>query len=132
MGNYILKNSSEIDDGIRSLSAPPRKRGRPKGLSKTGGRQKGVKNWTGDEMRNALLDKSDAVEVLADICAGRELLCSGPTGKEIWRRPTLPERLQAAQTILRKILPDLAATELKGEENTPIQIVFGRLEQGVL
>jgi hypothetical protein len=132
MGNDMLKNSPEIDDGIGSLSAPPRKRGRPKGLSKTGGRQKGVKNWTSDEMRNVLLEKSDAIEVLSDVCAGKQLLVSGPTGKEMWRRPTLPERLQAAQTILRKILPDLAATELKGEENSPIQIVMGRLEQGVL
>jgi len=123
---------TEIEEKTKPSEAPLRKRGRPKGCVKTGGRKKGVKNWTSDEMREALLGRSDAIEVLSDVCAGKQLLVSGPTGKEMWRRPTLPERLQAAQTILRKILPDLAVTELKGEENTPIQIVMGRLEQGVL
>ena len=83
-------------------------------------------------MREALLSRSDAIEVLSDICAGKQLLVSGPTGKEMWRRPTLPERLHAAQTILKKILPDLAATELKGKDENPVQIVFNSMHQGVL
>jgi len=96
----------------------PRKRGRPKGLPKTGGRKKGTKNWTHPEIRDALLDKSGAIDVLADIVAGRQLYAgqSGSVGKAGWRYPTLQQRLQALQILLAKVIPDLKATEISGPE----------------
>jgi len=98
----------------------PRKRGRPKGLPKTGGRKKGQRNWTHSEIRSALLDRSDAIETLADVCAGRQLRVSGPTGKPLWRFPTMGERLRALELILKKVVPDLQATQLTGPDNAPI------------
>ena len=98
----------------------PRKRGRPKGLPKTGGRKKGQRNWTHSEIRSALLDRSDAIETLADVCAGRQLRVSGPTGKPLWRFPTMGERLRALELILKKVVPDLQATELSGPEGEPL------------
>ncbi len=100
----------------------PRKRGRPKGLPKTGGRKKGTKNWTNSEIRDALLDKSGAIDVLADIVAGRQLYAgqSGSVGKAGWRYPTLQQRLQALQILLAKVVPDLRAEELTGAEGEPL------------
>lgn len=101
---------------------PKRKRGRPKGLGKVpgSGRQKATKNWTHPEIRDVLLERSNAIEVLADIVAGRQLQVSGPTGKEYWARPTMQERLRATELLLKKILPDLQATELTGAGGSPL------------
>ena len=68
-----------------SVADTPRKRGRPKGQPKTGGRKAGVKYWTSHDIRNALLGRSEAIDCLVDIVAGRQLRCSDPTGKTVWR-----------------------------------------------
>jgi len=98
----------------------PRKRGRPKGTPKTGGRRAGVKNWSHPEIRDALLGRSGAIEVLADICAGKQQLVSGPTGKAAWIYPTMSERLRALDLVLRKVVPDLQATALSGPDGAPL------------
>lgn len=113
-------DAAEIGNGqATSQDEPlPRKRGRPMGLPKTGGRKKGTKNWTNSEIRDALLGKSGAIDVLADIVAGRQIYAgqSGSVGKAGWRYPTLQQRLQALQILLAKVLPDLKATEISGPE----------------
>ncbi len=98
----------------------PRKRGRPRGQPRTGGRAKGQRNWSTPEIRDALLGKSNAIETLADIAAGRQLLCSGPTGKPMWRVATFSERLRACEMILKKTIPDLAAVEMSGPGGKPL------------
>ena len=100
----------------------PRKRGRPKGLPKTGGRKKGTKNWTHPEIRDELLEKSSALDVLADIVAGRQLYAgsAGSVGKPGWRYPTLQQRLQALQILLAKVVSDLKATEVTGAGGEPL------------
>ena len=100
----------------------PRRRGRPKGLPKSGGRKKGQRNWTHPEIRDALLSRSNAIDVLADIVAGRQLYAgqSGSVGKAGWRYPTLQQRLQALQILLAKVVPDLRAQELTGAEGEPL------------
>ena len=40
--------------------------------------------------------------------------------KKTWCYPTLAQRVQASETLLRKLLPDLKATELTGKEDTPL------------
>ncbi len=102
----------------------PKKRGRPKGSPKVpgSGRKKGTKNWTNSEIRGALLDKSDAIDVLADLVAGRQLYAgtSGSVGKPGWRYPTLQQRLQALQILLAKVIPDLKSAELTGADGKPL------------
>jgi hypothetical protein len=100
----------------------PRKRGRPPGQPKTGGRKRGTKNWTNSEIRSELLGRSGAIHVLADIVAGRQLYAgqSGSVGKAGWRYPTLQQRLQALQILLAKVVPDLKAQELTGAEGEPL------------
>lgn len=109
----------------RSLPQEPRRRGRPRGTPKTGGRRAGTPNWaaaSSAEIRSHLLERSQALDVLADIVAGRELLCGperGP-GRSMLKRPSLDQRLKALQILLAKILPDLSATELTGAEGQPL------------
>jgi hypothetical protein len=124
MGMIEAPDAAETGNGqVTPPDEPlPRKRGRPKGLPKTGGRKKGQRNWTHPEIRDALLDKSGAIDVLADFVAGRQLYAgqSGSVGKAGWRYPTLQQRLQALQILLAKVVPDLKAQELTGAEGKPL------------
>jgi hypothetical protein len=124
MGMIEAPDAAETGNGqVTPPDEPlPRKRGRPKGLPKTGGRKKGQRNWTHPEIRDALLDKSGAIDVLADIVAGKQLYAgqSGSVGKAGWRYPTLQQRLQALQILLAKVVPDLKAQELTGAEGEPL------------
>ncbi|MBB4277248.1 hypothetical protein [Rhizobium mongolense] len=114
---------ADIEDRTDAPAEPPkRKRGRPPGQPKTGGRQKATTNWTHPQIRDALLERSNAVDVLADIVAGRQLLVCGPTGKEHWARPSMQERIRATEMLLKKILPDLQAQsiEMTGKDGEPL------------
>ena len=94
--------------------------GRPKGISKPkgSGRKAGTPNiWT-PEFREWLSEKAQPFELLADICSGLSIEDAG-----VKRKPTLPERMRAAETLGRKLLPDLAATSI----STP-QLEAGNLQ----
>ncbi|MEJ6845200.1 hypothetical protein V3589_03115 [Sinorhizobium fredii] len=113
-----MEKALESDLGNERVSEatseePRRKRGRPKGLPKTGGRAKGGKNWSNEEIRSALLGKSEAIETLADICAGRLIRVSGPTGKQMDVYPSMQERLKAAELVLKKVVPDLQSQSVE-------------------
>lgn len=113
----MAEETAEIEE-----KEPPKKRGpgRPKGLPKTGGRQKAVRNWTNPEIRNELLNRSNAIEALASIAAGEKQRWAGPTGKQQSRYPTAQEQLQALGIILQKTVPNLQATELTGKDGEPL------------
>ncbi len=117
-------DAAEIGNGqVTPPDEPlPRKRGRPRGLPKTGGRKKGTKNWTHPEIRDELLSRSGAIDVLADIVSGKPLYAgqSGSVGKAGWRYPSIQQRIQALQILLAKVIPDLKAQELTGAEGEPL------------
>ena len=100
-------------------TAPLRKRGRPR-------KNPAVplhKNAQGiDELRLNLLDKSEALDLLADVAAGRQIRCAGPTGKLTHKHPTLSERLKASELILKRILPELQAQALLAHTVTDADI----------
>jgi hypothetical protein len=91
---------------------PKRGPGRPKGYPKTGGRQKGGKNWSHAEIVADLTPK--AMRVVSTILSGKKILVAGPTGKPQWRLATMPELIRATELAMAKCLPSLAATELSG------------------
>lgn len=97
---------------------PKRKRGRPKGLPKTGGRQKAVVNWNSEAVRERLLPVT--TKKIQAIINGDKLLTAGPTGKNQWRRPTVDQQLKAAELAYRKCLADLQSTTLQGPGATPL------------
>jgi hypothetical protein len=80
------------------------------------------RSYSAPEVRAELLDRSNAIQVLADICAGRKLYCdSGSIGnKPSWQYPSLKNRLRALEIVLSKVVPDLAATELTGSGGAPL------------
>lgn len=91
--------------------------GRPKGHPKTGGKKAGTPNLMSPEFRGWLMERARPFELLASICAGEEI-----EDKDGKRKPTMQERMRAAETITRKLLPDLAATALTGRDGGPIAI----------
>lgn len=91
--------------------------GRPKGHPKTGGKKAGTPNLMSPEFREWLMDRAKPFELLADICAGKEI-----EDKDGKRKPTTQERMRAAETLTRKLLPDLAATTLTGKDGGPLVV----------
>ena len=120
-----LEASVSIGEGTapqETSDAPKRGRGRPRGYPKSGGRQKGTKNYSQLEIRAELLDRSNAIQVLADIVAGRKLYCASGTlgAKPGWVYPSMRDRIKALGIVLAKSVPDLTATELTGAQGSAL------------
>ena len=105
---------------------PKRGPGRPKGYPKSGGRQKGTPNRSTVQTRDRIQELADPIAFLADVMAGKRMVAAGESGdgKKTWCFPTLAQRVQASETLLRKLLPDLRATELTGN----LQPMLTRIE----
>ncbi len=56
------------------------------------------------------------------VMAGKRMVAAGEPGdmKKTWCYPTLAQRVQASEMLLRKLLPDLKATELTGKDGAPL------------
>jgi hypothetical protein len=115
-------------DGARPAALPdgsvPRKRGRPRGLPKTGGRQRGTRNQISADLRQEIIEHANPVKFLADVVAGRRIRVgpvAGPgAGKHEY--PTVAQRMTAATVLLGKLLPDVKATELSGPDGEPLEV----------
>lgn len=105
-------------------AAPPAKRGpgRPRGYPKSGGRAKGTPNRSTVQTRERIQELADPIAFLSDVMAGKRMVAAGEAGdmKKTWCYPTLAQRVQASETLLRKLLPDLKATELTGKDGKPL------------
>lgn len=99
--------------------------GRPKGTPKTGGRKTGTPNLMSAEFRQWLSERARPFELLAAICAGEEIEDGGQA-----RKPTLSERMRAAETIARKLVPDMAATTLNGANGGPVALTPSDVSAG--
>ncbi len=104
--------------------------GRPKGYPKTGGRQKGTPNRRTVQTRDRIQELADPIAFLADVMAGKRMVAAGETGdaKKTWCYPTVAQRVQAGETMMRKLLPDLKATELTGN----LHPVLTRMERVIV
>ncbi len=116
-----------LQDGKTSAPAPAapaakRGPGKPKGLPKSGGRQRGTPNRSTVQTRDRIQELADPIAFLADVMAGKRMVAAGEPGdmKKTWCYPTLAQRVQASETLLRKLLPDLKATELTGKDGAPL------------
>lgn len=98
--------------------------GRPKGSVKVpgSGKKAGTPNLLTPEFRQWLYDRAKPFELLADICTGREIQ-DGDTK----RKPTVAERMRAAETLARKLLPDLAATTISAPDGGPLTLPYSPL-----
>ncbi len=86
------------------------------------GRAKGTPNRRTVQTRERIQELADPIQFLADVMAGRRMTAAGEPGqaKRTWVYPTLAQRVQAGETLLRKLLPDLRATELTGKDGAPV------------
>lgn len=93
--------------------------GRPKGCTKPpgSGKRAGRPNLMSPEFRAWLSKRAKPFELLAKICRGDEIMDG-----DAKRRPTVAERMRAAETLTRKIIPDLQATkaEVSGPDGAPL------------
>lgn len=108
---------------VLSDAGEKRKPGRPRGLPKTGGRQKGTGNRVTADLRQLIIDQAKPDKFLADIVTGRRVRVgpqAGP-GEAIYEYPTLEQRLKAAAILLGKVLPDIKAVEHSGPDGKAIQ-----------
>jgi hypothetical protein len=80
------------------------------------------RSWSAPEIRAELLSRSNAIEVLADICAGKKLFCGpkGEAGKPAWRYPSIAHRMRALEIVLSKVVPDLKSSEVTGKDGVPL------------
>lgn len=97
--------------------------GKPRGHPKPpgSGKKPGYPNLMSLEFREWLAEKAKPFVLLADVCAGNEIDDGGTM-----RRPTLAERMRAAEMLARKLLPDLRAT--KAEISATAQLGGATLE----
>ncbi|WP_428660472.1 hypothetical protein [Reyranella sp.] len=111
-----------MTDEVTDQPIAPR-RGRPLGLPKSGGRKKGVPNKTTADAKETILKRGKPMELLCDVARGLKIRVgpqAGP-GEPQFVYPTLGERLQAARTLLAKVVPDVKAVEVTGKDGGPIQ-----------
>ncbi len=103
----------EVENTPAALETPKKARGRPRGTTKTGGRVKG----TPDKDRSATIARiqkeADPLGFLASVVrGGRFSAGSEPNAKEkTWIWPSLDQRITAAATLARKVMPDQKAVE---------------------
>ncbi len=83
---------------------------------------KGTPNRSTVQTRDRIQKLADPIQFLADVMAGKRMVAAGEPGdmKKTWCYPTLAQRVQASETLLRKLLPDLKATELTGKDGAPL------------
>ncbi len=112
---------------IPTLEKPKRGPGRPKGLGRVPG--SGRKPGTPNKDRAATIEKimrqADPLEFLCKVCRGDRMEAAAKPGdkKKTWWHPTGDQRISAAQTLARKVLPDMKAVEYSGDPPSKITTI---------
>ena len=100
--------------------------GRPKGLGKVpgSGRARGTPNKDRAATVEKIMRHADPLEFLCKICRGDRLTAAPEPGatKKAWWYPTGDQRITAAQTLARKVLPDQKAVEVAGPLGEPLSV----------
>jgi hypothetical protein len=102
---------------------PKRKRGRQKGIAKPpgSGRRKAQPGLSGRAAREYLSKHSNVLEIYCRISRGQPIKLAGPTGKVVWHYPSWDDVRWVCERVDRKLIPDLTAMALTGEDGQPIQ-----------
>ncbi len=96
--------------------SPKRKRGRPKGYPKTGGRKPNVTYATRSEVAGHMLPKW--ARLASDIIDGVPIRVAGHTGKPHTRIATMDEKISTLRMIGNKVMADLQSTAIKADVTT--------------
>ena len=100
--------------------------GRKKGTAKTGGRQKGTPNKLTVAGKARIEEQADPLGFLIKLVNGEKIKVgdAGDPTEEIELYPTLEQRQRAAEKLLAKILPDMKALEVVGDQGGPVTFVM--------
>ncbi len=110
------------------MSGDPPKRGpgRPKGLGRVpgSGRKKGTCNKDRAATVERIQKLADPIGFLCSVSKGLRLEAADEPGakKRSFQFPTVDQRISAAQTLARKIMPDMKAIEHAGPLGEPMVI----------
>jgi hypothetical protein len=109
---------------MTAIDKPKRGPGRPKGLGRVpgSGRAKGTRNKDRTATIEQIMREADPIQYLCKVARGDRMEAGdGPDAKKkSWWFPTGDQRLTAMQTLARKVLPDLKATEITGADGAPL------------
>ncbi len=110
----------------RATEATKRKRGRPKGLPRTGGRAKGTPNRTNQITRDYIIKEGAPVAFLCSVVKGKRFTSAKEPGaaERTHVYPSLDQRLRAAEILARKVTPDLKSQELTGKDGGPVAVTL--------
>ena len=104
---------------MTETSTPKRGPGRPRGLGKVpgSGRKPGTPNRDRAATIEKIMREADPLLFLCKVARGDRMEAGGEPGaaKKTWWIPTGDQRISAARTLARKVLPDMKAVELTGE-----------------
>ena len=110
---------------------PKRGPGRPRGLGRVpgSGRKKGTPNRDRSATIERIQKEADPILFLCKVARGDRMSAAAEPGakKKTWWVPTGDQRLSAAQTLARKIMPDMKAVEHTGE-----QLVFAKIVRQIV
>ena len=111
---------SHMTTADKSKRAP----GRPKGYPKSGGRARGTPNRDRTATIERIQKEADPILFLCKVCRGDRMEAAPEPGakKRTHWFPTADQRITAAQTLARKIMPDQKAVESTGANGGPVTI----------
>ena len=109
-----------------------RPRGRPKGYPKSGGRRRGTPNRDRAATIEKIMKLADPLEFLCKVARGDRMSAASESdaSTKSWWVPTGDQRISAAQTLARKVLPDMKAVEYSGDPPAITKIVHQVVDVG--
>ena len=103
---------------------PKRRPGRPKGYPRSGGRKKGQPNRDRAATVERIMREADPIGFLCKVARGDRMTAGAEPNakKKAWWFPSGDQRISAAVTLARKILPDQKAVETSGPQGEPLTV----------
>ncbi len=112
------------EDDANTTERPKRGPGRPKGYPRSGGRQKGTPNKDRAATIERIMREADPLLFLCKVARGDRMAAAAEPGakKKTWWVPTGDQRISAAQTLARKVMPDMKSIEHAGPLGEPLSV----------
>ncbi len=109
-----------------TISTAKKRPGRPRGLGKVpgSGRQKGTCNKDRAATVERIQKEADPLGFLCKVCRGDRMAAAAEPGakKRTWWVSTGDQRITAAQTLARKVMPDMKSIEHAGPLGEPLSV----------
>ena len=119
MAPQAAQGGPTAPSGASLVAEPQNKGGRPRGLGKVpgSGRRKGVPNKLGREAREYLASHSDYLKTICALAKGKPIKFAARRGhKPTWHQPDWPDVKWALETIVNKLVPTVAQSEITGAD----------------